>query len=185
MGWCLTVVSTATISTATSVSSHVTEACHVRSQIKSHVKVSWYEPFLKPLLNLLKYYFCFMFWVFLAPKHVGSWTPQPGINRLHRKMTTRKVLRSHLLAFLLSLLGMLMIPLSGISDTLGYTRWPSRCPPARGRSDRRCPWLVTPRPQQSSSSLSPSSPSSTPWLPLSFTFSSRTSIERTTGVHSS
>ena len=34
----------------------------VRSQIKSHFKISWYEPFLKPLLNLLKYYFCFMFW---------------------------------------------------------------------------------------------------------------------------
>ena len=35
-------------------------------------------PFLKSLLNLLQYCFCFMFWYF-APEACGILTPQPGI----------------------------------------------------------------------------------------------------------
>ena len=37
----------------------------------------WCEPFLKPLLNLLRYCFCFIFWSF-GPEACGILAPQPG-----------------------------------------------------------------------------------------------------------
>ena len=40
----------------------------------------WCGPFLKSLLTLLQYCFCFMFWVFLAARHVGSYLPDQGAN---------------------------------------------------------------------------------------------------------
>ena len=36
------------------------------------------EPFLKSLLNLLQYCFCFMSW-FYGPRYVGILAPPPGI----------------------------------------------------------------------------------------------------------
>ena len=38
----------------------------------------WCGPFLKSLLNLLQYCFCFMFWIF-GPEACGILAPRPGI----------------------------------------------------------------------------------------------------------
>lgn len=70
------------------------------------------------------------------------------------------------------------------SGTLGCIRWHLKCLPARERSGRSWHWLATPHLQQSSSSPLLCLPSCTPWPPLSFTFFSRTSIGKTTEVHS-
>ena len=34
----------------------------------------------KSLLNVLQYHFCFMFWLFLAMRHVGSYLLDQGSN---------------------------------------------------------------------------------------------------------
>ena len=58
----------------------VDEDCHISRKIYFFFffKVFWYGPFLKSLLNLLQYCFCFMF-CFFGPKACGILAAHPGI----------------------------------------------------------------------------------------------------------
>ena len=62
--------------------------CHNHSQCTlNFFKIFfWCEPFLKSLLNLLQYCFCFMFW-FFDRKACGILAPRPGIEPIPQPHT--------------------------------------------------------------------------------------------------
>ena len=57
-----------------------TEEPRVHQVTKSHTRLSdQYLLFLKPLLNLLQYCFCFRLWIFFVPEACGILVTQPGM----------------------------------------------------------------------------------------------------------